>query len=115
MKAPKSLTLDATEQPGLPAPSQCVWFSSMKAPGLIYKLYVMLRGHHDALFLYLFHCTNMRARLAGPFWTPRGWGLAVSPPELTPAAALHDDSSKSSKPSLSNVKLLRFVEPVLSA
>ena len=38
--------------------------------------------------------------LAGPPWTPKGWGfkLAVSPPELTVAAALHDDSSKSSKP-----------------
>ena len=65
------------------------------------------------VFLYLFHCTNMRARLAGPSWTPKGWGLAGSPPELTPAAGLHDDPSISSPLGLPNVETLPYDEPLV--
>ena len=57
-------------------------------------------------------CEHVRPGLPGP----RGaGGWPVLPPELTPAAVLHDDPSKSPLLGLPNVEAVPIAGPVLSS
>ena len=77
---------------------------------------ISLRMFFPSVFFYTNFiaqtCEHVRTGLPGP----RGaGGWPVLPPELTPAAVLHDDPSKSPLLGLPNVEAVPIAGPVLSS